>query len=51
MRSREEDEKLQRSTKKVKESHCLGGLQDNPPPPTLTRRVGGLHTRRDSLEK
>ena len=31
MRSREEDEELQRSTKKVKECHCLGGHQDSSP--------------------
>ena len=35
-RSREEDEELQRSTKKVKENHSLGSPQtDTPPPPPI----------------
>ena len=48
-RSREEDEELQRSTKKVKENHSLGSPQtDTPPPPN---RMGICPTKKSYLEK
>ena len=48
-RSREEDEELQRSTKKVKENHSLGSPQTDPPP--NPHRMGICPTKKSYLEK
>ena len=50
-RSREEDEELQRSTKKVKENHSLGSPQTDPPPPPSPHRMGICPTKKSYLEK